>query len=139
MWKNKNYIRFISGKVISNFGDSVFMQLLVAYFTVQFTNASQLLAINKLLQVIPVFLILFVGVYLDRLKKKKQILVIFEVTLLLFTILLLVVLKQQWSVVYVLSIAGIFYLLNTVKQIAEFSLKKQMVHDNDLMNFNRVY
>ncbi len=136
--KNKNYSNYIYGRVVSNFGDSIFMQLLIVYFTLEVASADKYLAINKMLQTLPCILIIFIGPFIDRYKNKKRLLIYFELALLLASIVVLFTLNKSTEGLMLCAV-GFFYFANTAKSSIEMSLKKYMVKDEDILDFNRTF
>ncbi len=136
--KNKNYKNYILGRVVSNFGDSIFMQLIIVYCTLEVASSDKYLAINKILQTVPCFLIIFLGPSIDRYKNKKKMLLVLEFVLFLTSIVVLISLKIS-TLGLMLCGVGFFYFANTSKSSVEMSLKKHLVKDEDVLEFNRTY
>ncbi len=137
--KNKNYRNYLLGRTITNYGDSMYMQLIIIYITINFPNESPLLlTINKILIVTVGILILIMGPFIDSIKNKVKFLVILESSLLLLIVISTYLINLK-SLSLLLLVTFIFYFVNNIKQITEFSIKKVMIKNDDLVAFNKYY
>lgn len=135
---------FVLFKIISNFGDSVFSQLIVIAIIFESTNPQRLLGINTFLLILPSLIMILTTTKLNKIKNRKRLLVINEFAILSLIIGFSLLMYIYHSMILLLLGASILYLLSYIKLLADYEILRRNYEcdSNDkpfFVNISHVY
>ncbi len=133
-FKHKNYRYYICGMVISNIG--TWMQNVAQpWLAYQLTNNAFKISIISALQFLPIMMLsLFAGAIIERMNKKKALVItqmILFLTTMIFAILVFTNIIQYWHIVILATLMGT---ANAFDMPIRQSFVVQLVPKDDLMN-----
>lgn len=128
--KNNNFIYLILGRLITNFGDSLYFVSLT-YITISlFDLGVRALALFGLVAFIPSLLSFAFGPFIDNFRNKKLLLVLFEFIQLLSVLGVLFVVYYRSEFIYLIIFHFLFSLTNTLIYPVQSSFVPQILNNN---------
>lgn len=112
--KNNNFIYLISGRVITNFGDSLYTVVL-AYITISLYNlGAEALALFGLIAFFPSLINFAFGFFIDNYRNKKSLLIALEIVQLLSITGILCIVYFRFDIQFIFICHFIFSFANTL-------------------------
>lgn len=128
--KNKNFLNLIFGRVITNFGDSLY-SITIVFITISVYNlGASSLALFGLAAYLPSMLNFLFGSYIDNFKNKKMLMIYLEVIQLICIICVLVTLLNHSNFYLLLLFHFIFSLANSLIYPVQSSIVPQILKHN---------
>lgn len=112
LFRNRNYLILFSGQLVSTVGNNLFM-LALPWYVFTLTGSKSALAMTGFFQTIPVFIGLFSGVFVDRWRKKRTLIVVDLLRALLSVVLFLITLDAKPPLVFILALVFCLQLVGT--------------------------
>ncbi|WP_427108970.1 MFS transporter [Lysinibacillus xylanilyticus] len=129
--KNKNFIYLISGRVITNFGDSLYIVALT-YITISFYNfGASALATFGLIAFLPSLMNFAFGTLIDNFRNKKNLLIIFEIIQLISIIGILLTVYFRLDIILIFLLHFIFSFANTMIYPAQSSFIPEILQNKE--------
>ncbi len=131
---NKNFRYFFWGQCISLMG--TWMQSSgQSWLVLSLTNSPMLLSLVPTFQTIPMFLFsLFAGVFIDRYKKRRLLLITQTASMVLAFILSFLVLLGKVQYYQIIILASFLGLINTIDNPTRQTFVRDMVGDENILN-----
>lgn len=126
--KNKNFVYLISGRVMTNFGDSLYA-IVVIYITISIYNlGASSLAIFGLITFFPSLINFAFGTLIDNYKNKKNLLIYLEIIQLIAIAGILVTVYFRLNVLLIFLFHFVFAFANTIFYPVQSSILRQILN-----------
>ena len=126
-----NFFNLILGKSSLNIGDSFYMVAIsVAFIETYHINVGEL-SLFALLALLPGMFAFSYGVYIERIKNKKNALILFQILHIVLVSLIIGVLYYKANIIFIYILNVLFMLVNTIQMSLEISIVPSILEYND--------
>lgn len=140
VFKNKNYSSIIVGRITSNIGDSLMLQLIPLYIiATSSSNVNELISFNGFLIYLPYFFLPLIAHNIEKFKSKKKLMLILESSNLLLVLMLLASIFFKANIYLTLIICFGSYTIYALNHSVQNALVANVVDEDDYFSFFRVF
>lgn len=129
--KNRNFTILFSSQIISSIGNSLFTIGLL-WYVLQTTNSKSLLTLTGLAQTLPSVAGLFIGVFIDRWKKRHTMIVSDSLRSLILLALFFITFHSKPSILVIISLVLVLQLIGLFFSTSVMALLPQILTNTEL-------